>query len=184
MGRANQWYSQTVGSMKGDWETLCSKFCLAFFPISRVVSLQSEVLSFKQKEKESLGMAWHGLILMTSSPLALTLPFKTIYFSNIFTWVLTRIPWISLIWPLEELSFIYLLVWQRLSFTKLLDAFPTLAFMMNLWGREGIISRTRRESFDSQIITIPILRFSYRSRNINTPKSSKGRRNSTFGNPC
>jgi len=29
-----------------------------FFPISRVVSLRSEVVSFKQKEKESLGMSW------------------------------------------------------------------------------------------------------------------------------
>ena len=39
MGRAKYWYSQTVGSMQGDWETLCSKFCLHFFPISKVVSL-------------------------------------------------------------------------------------------------------------------------------------------------
>ena len=38
-GRAKQWYSQTVGSMKGDWEMLCSKFCLHFFPISKGVSL-------------------------------------------------------------------------------------------------------------------------------------------------
>ena len=32
-GRAKQWCSQTVESMQGDWETLCSKFCLCFFPI-------------------------------------------------------------------------------------------------------------------------------------------------------
>ena len=38
-GRTKQWYSLTVGSMQGDWETLCSKFCLCFFPISKVVSL-------------------------------------------------------------------------------------------------------------------------------------------------
>ena len=50
MGRAKRWYRQTVGSMKGDWEMLCSKFCLAFFPISRVVRLRFDVLSFKQKE--------------------------------------------------------------------------------------------------------------------------------------
>ena len=37
-GRAKQWYSQTVGSIQGDWETLCSKFCLYFFPISKVAS--------------------------------------------------------------------------------------------------------------------------------------------------
>ena len=57
MGRAKRWYRQTVGSMQGDWKTLCSKFCLAFFPFSRVVHLQKEVLSFKQKEQESLGMS-------------------------------------------------------------------------------------------------------------------------------
>ena len=38
-GRAKQWYSRTIVSMQGDWETLCSKFCLRFFPISRLVSL-------------------------------------------------------------------------------------------------------------------------------------------------
>ena len=67
--RAKHWYSQTIGSMQGDWETLCSKFCLAFFPISRVVSLRFEVLSFKQKEQESLGTAWaHFNDLITTSP--------------------------------------------------------------------------------------------------------------------
>ena len=57
-GRAKQWYSLIVGSVQGDWETLCSKFCLTFFSISRVVNHRFEVLSFKQKEQESLGMAW------------------------------------------------------------------------------------------------------------------------------
>ena len=37
-GRAKQWYNLIVRSMQGDWETLCSKFCLCFFPISKVVS--------------------------------------------------------------------------------------------------------------------------------------------------
>ena len=46
-GRAKQWYSLTIGSMQGDWETLCSKFCLRFFPISKVVSLWKEVLNFR-----------------------------------------------------------------------------------------------------------------------------------------
>ena len=58
MGRAKQWYNQTIGSMQGDWETLCSSFCLAFFPICGVVSLRFEVQSFKQKEQESLGVSW------------------------------------------------------------------------------------------------------------------------------
>ena len=58
MGRAKHWYKRTVGSVQGDWEALCSSFCLSFFLISGVVSLRIEVLSFKQKEKESLGVAW------------------------------------------------------------------------------------------------------------------------------
>ena len=58
MGKAKRWYNLTIGSRQGDWEALCSNFCLQFFPISRVVRLCSEVLSFKEKEKESLSMAW------------------------------------------------------------------------------------------------------------------------------
>jgi hypothetical protein len=47
MGRAKHWYNQTIGSMQGDWETLFSKFCLCFFSISKVVSLQKDVLNFR-----------------------------------------------------------------------------------------------------------------------------------------
>jgi hypothetical protein len=53
-GIAKQWYNLTVESMQGDWETLCLEFCLHFFPISKVVSLQIEVLNFRQLEEESL----------------------------------------------------------------------------------------------------------------------------------
>jgi hypothetical protein len=49
MGRAKHWYKQTIGSRQGDWEALCSSFCLNFFPISRVVTLRSEVLSFEKE---------------------------------------------------------------------------------------------------------------------------------------
>jgi hypothetical protein len=56
IGKAKYWYNLTIGSRQGDWEALCSSFCLHFFPISRVVKLRLEVLSFKQKKKESLGM--------------------------------------------------------------------------------------------------------------------------------
>ena len=58
MGKAKRWYNLTIGSGQGDWEALCSRFCLQFVPISRVVRLRSEVLSFKQRKRESLGMAW------------------------------------------------------------------------------------------------------------------------------
>ena len=69
MGRAKHWYTRTIGSVQGDWEALCSSFCLSFFPIFGVVSLRREVLSFKQKEKESLGAVWsHFNDLVNSGP--------------------------------------------------------------------------------------------------------------------
>ena len=68
-GRAKRWYNKTIGSMQGDWEMLCSKFCLAFFPIYRIVNLRIKVLTFKQKEKESLGASWdHFNSLITTGP--------------------------------------------------------------------------------------------------------------------
>ena len=74
--RAKQWYSQTVGSMQGDWETLCSKFCLCFFPISKVVSLQKEVLNFRRLEEESLGISWDHFndLIITGPDLAILDP--------------------------------------------------------------------------------------------------------------
>jgi hypothetical protein len=57
-GIAKQWYNLTVESMQGDWEMLCSKFCLCFFPISKVVSLRKEVLNFRQLEEKCLGTSW------------------------------------------------------------------------------------------------------------------------------
>jgi hypothetical protein len=69
MGRAKHWCNQTIGNMQGDWEVLYSSFCLYFFPISRVVSLRSEVLSFKQKDKESLSASWECFNdLITTGP--------------------------------------------------------------------------------------------------------------------
>ena len=67
--RASRWCRQTIESIQGDWEMLCSKFCLSFFPISRVVSFQIKVLTFKQKEKESLGASWDRFnSLITTGP--------------------------------------------------------------------------------------------------------------------
>ena len=75
-GRAKQWYSRTVGSMQGDWETLCSKFYLRFFPISKIVSLRKEVLNFRQLEEESLGISWDHFneLIITGLDLAIQDP--------------------------------------------------------------------------------------------------------------
>ena len=73
MGKAKRWYNLTIGSRQGDWGALCSSFCLQFFPISRVVNLHFEVLSFKQEEKECLGMSWDcfNALINTSLDLAI-----------------------------------------------------------------------------------------------------------------
>ena len=76
MGKAKRWYTLTIGSRQGDWEALCSNFCLHFFPISRVASLYSEDLTFKQEEQESLGMAWERIntLINTGPDLAIQDP--------------------------------------------------------------------------------------------------------------
>ena len=62
-------YARHIESVHGEWESLQTKFCLAFFPISRVIHLQKEIICFKQKEKESLGASWaYFLDLSTSGP--------------------------------------------------------------------------------------------------------------------
>jgi hypothetical protein len=55
--RAKQWYAHAIGSTNGDWDKLKNKFCLAFFPMSHIVSLPKEILDFEQFEKESIGPA-------------------------------------------------------------------------------------------------------------------------------
>jgi hypothetical protein len=89
MGRDKHWYTLTIGNNQGDWEALCSSFCLQFFSIYRVFKLCIEVLTSKQKKKESLGKAWEcfsALFLI----LALTLPFQTLFFPNTSLWALIK----------------------------------------------------------------------------------------------
>ena len=56
--RARQWYAHNVGKVNREWEELRDRFCLTFFPISRIASLRKEILDFRQDEKETLGTAW------------------------------------------------------------------------------------------------------------------------------
>jgi hypothetical protein len=73
-GEAKRWNKLTIANSQGDWGALCSSFCLQFFPTYRVVKLRIEVLTFKQKKKESLGKAWeHFNTLLNSGP-DLTIP--------------------------------------------------------------------------------------------------------------
>jgi hypothetical protein len=77
-----QWYNLTVESMQGDWEMLCSKFFLCFFPIRKVVSLQIEVQNFRQLEEESLGTSWDRFneLIITGPDLAIPDPILLQYF--------------------------------------------------------------------------------------------------------
>jgi hypothetical protein len=74
MGEAKRWYLLNNGNNRGDWGALCSSFCLQFFPTYRVVKLCVEVLTFKQKKKESLGKAWECFNTLLNSGPDLTIP--------------------------------------------------------------------------------------------------------------
>ena len=82
IGRAKQWYNKTIESMQGDWETLCSKFCLCFFFISKVVSLWKKILNFRQLEEETLGTSWDHFneLIITGPDLAIQDPVLLQYF--------------------------------------------------------------------------------------------------------
>ena len=58
----------------GGWEELRDRFCLVFFPISRIASLQKEILDFRQDEKETLGAAWEKFTQLTHIDLDLSIP--------------------------------------------------------------------------------------------------------------
>jgi hypothetical protein len=45
--KAKQWYTHAVESMNGDWDELKDKFCLVFFPMSRIGSLPRAILDFE-----------------------------------------------------------------------------------------------------------------------------------------
>ena len=57
-GEARQWYSQKVSQQQGEWGVLRANFCLDFYSLDRIADLRLEVLSFKQKDNETLGKSW------------------------------------------------------------------------------------------------------------------------------
>ena len=57
MRKVKQWYTHVVESTNGDWDELKDKFYLAFFIISRIVSLPTAILDIAQYEKETIGLA-------------------------------------------------------------------------------------------------------------------------------
>ena len=73
-GRAKEWYYVTVGSIEGDWNILKDKFCLRYFHGKKIVALHVEVLTFEQREEESLGAAWACYTELISSGPDLRIP--------------------------------------------------------------------------------------------------------------
>ena len=129
MGRAKQWYSQTVGTMQGDWETLWPKFCLCFFPISKVVSLWKEILNFRQLEEEYLATSWDRIndLITTGLDLAISDPLLLQHFYMGLSKDSTQ--------SLDAASrgaFLHLSASEaRSMLDKLVEKLPTLAFIMN-----------------------------------------------------
>jgi hypothetical protein len=86
-GRAKKWYNRTVEKEEGDWVTLRSSFCLEFFPVSKVVSLRTKILSFKQEDNESLATSWDRFNYLIEYGPDFLIEFGPFFF-NIFIWVL------------------------------------------------------------------------------------------------
>ena len=62
IGKAEQWYTYTVGSVHDNWEELRDKFYLEFFPMSRIIALHRDIHSFQQNERESIRAACYRFL--------------------------------------------------------------------------------------------------------------------------
>ena len=71
---ARQWYTKDVESVNGSWSKLRDKFCLRFFPESRIVALRKDILCFQQNEEETIGEAWARFSLLVKSGPVLSIP--------------------------------------------------------------------------------------------------------------
>ena len=60
-GKAKQWYMFAIESANGDCDELKDKFCLAFFPMSRIGSLPRAILDFVPRSGHLVGMNPLGL---------------------------------------------------------------------------------------------------------------------------
>ena len=61
-------------SVNGSWSKLRGKFCLRFFPESRIVALRKDILCFQQNEEETIGAAWTRFLLLVNSGPILSIP--------------------------------------------------------------------------------------------------------------
>jgi hypothetical protein len=59
--------------MKGYWGTLRVDFCMEFYPLSKVVDLRIEIISFKKGDNESMSSSWECFELICKYELDLSL---------------------------------------------------------------------------------------------------------------
>ena len=74
IGKAEQWYTHTVGSVKDGWDDLRDKFCLEFIPMSRIIALHRDIRCFLQNERESVSTAWYKFLGLIKSGPVLSIP--------------------------------------------------------------------------------------------------------------
>jgi len=80
LGREKKWYAHFVGGVNGNWDELRDNFCLAFFSLFRIADLRIEILTFKQREKETLGAAWARFTSLSDSGPNLSLSSHVLYY--------------------------------------------------------------------------------------------------------
>ena len=73
-GEVKQWYIRVVEGVNGSWIEIRDIFCSAFFPLSRICALRTEILTFCQNDKKSIGVAWARFTLFVKSGPDLSLP--------------------------------------------------------------------------------------------------------------
>ena len=66
MGNAKSWYDRTARGFSGDWIKLKDEFCLFFYPVSKILKLRVELMTYQQGD-ESLGATWERFIKLANS---------------------------------------------------------------------------------------------------------------------
>ena len=69
IGKAEQWYMYTVGSVHDNWDELRDRFCLEFFLMSRIIALHRDICSFQHNERECIRAAWYRFLSLIESGL-------------------------------------------------------------------------------------------------------------------
>ena len=81
---AKQWYIRVVGCVNGSWTELRNWFCSAYFLLSRICALRTEVLTFHQSNKQLIGVAWAQFTLLVQSGPDLSL-LEHLLFQHLYT---------------------------------------------------------------------------------------------------